>query len=1524
MPETVTLRDSEGRAYGVPQERVASYLAQGFRPETSEEGIERIASDTFAEEHGGAGGAIGSAITGGLSGLTLGASDLALSGLGADRMVRHMEAEHPYATGGGMVAGALLPTVLTGGAAAGEEAAGIGARILAHSPAGLAGRAGRAVAELGEGAGLVGRVAAGTAGAAAEGALYGGGQYLTETALNDKPLSAEGFVAGMGHGALFAAPIGAGGTLASATLQRARALFPRSEVSAAAAAGVKEQASGALAQTVRDGDAMVQAAQRKLSDIDAGIGMAQTGETTTRRVFGGADPQALADQVSGAAARQEVAQALEGYQQARTQFEDWIATEADPAFAAAFGKLEENRPALDRMLAHADQGDLEDLLGTMRGGSRDEELQAAMRRTLDEPDVLGAGGIPVGEFGAPGARGIKTPEELQRALEGSAPEAAPAIAPEDATGAGGPRALRAQGTPPGGVPAQEIVERGMAEQPATAVGKRPAAAEPGRIEVNDVGGQRMRATMPDGSTRDLGTSGADDFLAEQMPPGFRPAKVQTHRDFIVEHGLPATAADVAKLDENAIYIAKPSEIAKHDVWGDPLKGANRERILKGWSEGEKLPPIDAFVTPEGRIYIEDGNHRLAAAALTDRPVAIRFKDGTGYRPHGEAAEIGARLRGETPGARLNREAGDDLLAALSGTKAAIDKGTELADIGGKEAAATRAEQLLRHPDTAERFMAKAGARDAAEGFRTKATGTDLDTFFRDLTAPKTRDAYVAANIQRAMREEGSHAAALAKVEREWAERVTAELREERAAVLEYEGGHSRADAERMARDEVAKLTREHGTETASPGEPVVWESKKNLKRVEAAKKAADASVERLREIHSAVASNLPQELQTAWKEEGYKFLRDESARIRGMKDRINAASKISEAFTEKYGSASETMRGYEGDRFYRRAEIEAKHAESWVKEQERKYYAALERAAKATDPAERAAAEQESQVIKRQLTQVGARPGARAGAADAAQAFRAQALEAPAAAEPEVGDATMGRILAKHGLGEPAPPPTEPDSLAARILRNEGRPSAIAPTAPVSDAAVAGEGKLPGPMTKAEIAEQRARFRAIAPEQRAARAIMRHNGKGADMGPALAREAKVIGDMEGASARLADALGSEAPPTAVTSAKAFHEATAKAQERAAASSAKLGADLQNKVPAMTGGTHATVVDDDVAKALRRHESSAAAASAAPAAGAGGSGLGSKAADLGSALEVMRAIGMHVPAISHIPVIGPILGLWLKARAVMGILGRKGGSIGKSTEGLIASKAAAVQDRIAKATGALLEGGARAAGKASHLAGPAVLLAGSLFPGGGKSKGDDARDLFEARSNDITRAMQPGAIDQAIAQRFPTSDPAMHDAIVAQVQRGIAFLDSKRPKQTVLPGVLPGDGTWRPSMAAIDEFAKFVHAVNDPVSVLEDLAKGHPSAEGAETLRVVYPQLYQYAQKQLLAAAPEMARTLPYSRRVMLSILYQIPVDGTMQPSHAQFLQTPAPPAAAPKAPAITGPLRLGQQTLSPLDQRAGA
>lgn len=1630
----------------MPQEQVASYLQQGFRPESDEEGIERNTAETFHEQHGGLGGAIASGVAGGLSGLTLGGSDLALSALGAGRTLQHIEAEHPYAAGGGQIAGAILPTALTAGAAAPEEAAGIGARILAHSPAALAGKVGHGIAELGEGAGLAGRALAGTAGAAAEGGLFGGGQYLTETALQDKPLSAEGFVAGMGHGALFAAPIGGAGTLAEGVLQRAKSLFPRSEVSEAAAAGVKEQAASSIAQTVRDGDQMAAAAERKLSDVEAKDQMAQAGETATRRVFGAADPQALGDQVTGAVDRQQITQALEGYQQARQQFEDWIATEADPE--------------LERALAGLHPGDLQ----------------------------TPAEAVPVGEFGAPGARGIKSSEELERAAAGERSE--PRFAggtPQGDQPATAQLRRPAMGTPveAGAIPAQEIVQRGMAGE-GTAVGRRPGtpsgpagvpplgesagegtavgkratppaeSIEPQRQElraaldrgyhVDSDGQPHLSVEAQEGVRRDIdGTLqqyglhhrlGDADYSAsvlidhpEQTNEALRLTEGrhgELHQEVTDHPGLIVLAPEQAKLfAEHARLDAgglrnlgrealAGDEAAQNKLWASHVVtheslhgyGPNVEhelhrpaieelttemaaRRITGDMHGipsAKASPLEAYgnlIDPivTGIAKVTGKSEAEAYAALESASLKFKGLSGTMSPDHAihYVAEQAARELGATdaqPIAQSIYKASKEMrehppqvaeraLHGEAGTATASGAGfgaiPDRAAIGAHE---TPHDDYLEHTVPAHATpldddaygewkadLRKRISRDEKEtslyytGTASNSINKHLKAggvFENELPVIRDLDSMVAKGAQdkpvqlyRGVRGRRAREAfdALSPGDRFMDGGYGSSSTEKDIAfgygsihlTIDVPAGYPAAPAPSSTGFEFEVLLR-RGTQydVISKAEQdgnlllhvrVVPSELPELETFASGTKAPDVlPIQRIAKPATMAASDdLLGQLQGTASKLGAGedlvamgaparagYLSDKEARTAEAAEHFRGKALAARAERAGMGDAAApwnegfepTGGGYEGSRMA--AEERAAQAEhqaavvgrrAGVGEARRGY-----RVAQAEPPVVAASAE---------------RVGDKTTAFDIADSgLRFNPSTRTYHGEPEVGQATMGRILAKHGLAEPvgggaAAVHAEPDALAARILRNAkaaGNPTTEEAAARMPKVELPAEvtHEPPRPMTKQEIADQRQRFRTIAPERRAAKAIMRHNGKNADMGPSLARGAKAIGDMENASAKLADVLGTEAPSTAAQNAGAYRTAVGQQNERAAASSAKAAADLKGKVPPELGGTGAT---PDI-------------------------GLGGKLADAGSALEVLRAIGAHVPAVSHIPVIGPVLGLWLKARAVMGILGRKGGSIGKSTEGVIAAKAAATRDRIVAATGAILNGASKAAGKATHLAGAAALLGGQLFPGGEKPKSDKPRDLYQARMDEIVRAQSPGAIDQAIAQRYPTSDPDLHDAVVAQVQRGISFLATKAPKQTVLPGVLPGDGTWQPSMAAIEEFGKYVHAVNDPVSVLEDLAKGHVYAEGAETLKAVYPQLYQYAQKELLQAAPEMAKTLPYPRRVMISILYGIPVDGTLNPSHAQYLQIPAPPAPAPKGPATSGSLRLGQQMMSPLDQRA--
>ena len=412
----------------------------------------------------------------------------------------------------------------------------------------------------------------------------------------------------------------------------------------------------------------------------------------------------------------------------------------------------------------------------------------------------------------------------------------------------------------------------------------------------------------------------------------------------------------------------------------------------------------------------------------------------------------------------------------------------------------------------------------------------------------------------------------------------------------------------------------------------------------------------------------------------------------------------------------------------------------------------------------------------------------------------------------------------------------------------------------------------------------------------------------------LAEAAQVIGRHEEAAAELAEALGPAAPPSAKARAAGYREA-------AGAQEAKVGAA-------------AAGLADDVAKAGAQDIAQAAAKGTPSALG--------KAADLGSALEILQLMGVSgLPSAEDIPVIGPVLGLYLKARAAAAVFRRMGGKVPLTAETTIAARAASTRTRMAGAVQKMLDVGATATRRATPAAGGVGgILSHKLFDDGEpgqrrrKSKSDDIQQLVDERLDEIARAQRPGAVRDAIRKRLRPSDPDLENEIVAAKERKLAYYGKVAPRPTQLPTMLKGDGEWKVSKAQAASFARTIEAGEDPAGVLERLAdSGDVSYEGAAVLREVYPALYREAQMTLLERSADLQAKLPYTRRIALSIMFQVPVDGTMEPKFLAFLRSAAPGSATAQqppaqgspapTPTVAGSVRASDRAQTSLDRRAG-
>lgn len=414
-------------------------------------------------------------------------------------------------------------------------------------------------------------------------------------------------------------------------------------------------------------------------------------------------------------------------------------------------------------------------------------------------------------------------------------------------------------------------------------------------------------------------------------------------------------------------------------------------------------------------------------------------------------------------------------------------------------------------------------------------------------------------------------------------------------------------------------------------------------------------------------------------------------------------------------------------------------------------------------------------------------------------------------------------------------------------------------------------------------------------------AISKALGASKDVNEDIADLAPKITRYEAAKAAITESLAEKAPPDAVQHAQAFRQA----QESAEAATAQNTAETAESINKLQRGVPAQKV------------------------AGGGKALLKTASNVGTGYELLRDLGVPLPDPKSVPVIGPLLSMYLKAKVWSRLLRGKGGIFAETAEGTIAAKAAATRQRIANAVDTMLGGTAKVAAKAAELAGP-MALAHKLFDDGQKQpyssqpNSGSLEDNYQARLAELTAALKPGAIDSAVKSRIHTSDPTITNAIITAETQKAQYLYNTAPKPDGPP--MPGQPQRLPSKAEIEDWSHVVAAAQDPAKVFEKVAAGGRARPSEiDCVNNCYPNLMAEAQKRFVEKIAKLDKPLPYTRRVAVSMLTGIPLDSTMTPDHAAFLQQGfSTPAAMPTPPlphpSLSGNISLGQQSLTRLDK----
>jgi hypothetical protein len=1440
MPQ---LRAPDGSIVNVPDEQASTLLAGGYQPVN----IAEAGAVTAAEERptSGALAPIGAAASSFLSGATLGLSDLALKGMldqGAYKRLAADREAHPFVSGAGQLAGALVggPTpagALNEATAAASAGRGIGARIAAD---------------------------------AAAGSVYSAGAYLSDSALSDREMSAEGLRAALGAGFEFGAAGGAAALGIEKGTIAARRMFSRLSDGTERAANEAEQAWRAKHQaTLEANDAAAEMARAKLAETSLARQQAQLAQQRAAAGLadarlpqpvapveapggipgaGGAAPGApvppgsaavpappLDEQIAGvlndrahvglqpgvvdpraAAIDQQAAELLAQRGGEATQVTGPSFKPGDPGFRFAYSSKGGGGNALDLLAEQpgvVTRGPAE--LGRVPGSLPPEaeaELTAALRdhdaarSELDDllarigaPEVqspaLVRQAVPVGEFGAPGAGGFKSQDELARLAAGTGQDEGAIASRADITGAGGPRALRggARGTP--------------VEQPPTAVGKRPPAAAVEHPPAGEAAVESdLPAAMPTSNPKRVAAAKKAAAASLERRREIHsaaasnlPQELQLAWD---KEGYKFMQEEAARIRGKKDPISAASDISeafaeKYGSASETGKGYEGDRYHRRLEIEAKHS--ESWAKEQGRRFNQEAKRAEAARVSDQADQLAQIAEGS-KRSIDDVTELFHEraaiheFEGGTPRADAERMALDDVANMMRGTseRAAapatdtltgqlrdmqqkLGAGEDLVAMGEPARDAYRAAKAERTAAAAEHFRGRAiAAREARAGAVAAGEtpnpfhepiggGPEMDQFFRNLTAPKTRDAYVAQNIGRAMREEGSHAAGLARLEREWAERGAA--------------GQVAVSA------------------------PSSWR---------------DFQAERMAE-----------------------YMRSEGGHAGAMK-----------RLGKEWG------------------EVKAAR-DRGVRQLEQAHDAAMERAATATDPAERAEASQEAQVIEQQLTAVGARPGA---------------VEDVAAVAPVVTRYERASARLAEALGEEAPPAAKEAAQAFRAAEDAADRKTLDRATRAIDDHVEGtrSGKRP------PVVDQR-------PVTSAADWNDQRVKQG--LGDALAPPARG----EAANPRIA----------AAKTAKLRADAGL-AHARAAETEAKIGAGTSKRTAA---------------------EYRAAAEAERPGAIATAPAESSR---LGSVLTAVAAAGeLGIPGIPHpkdIPVVGPLLSLWTKYRIAKAMVGRFAGRVAATGDARAAAFAARAKDKVAAAVDRTLGLAAEVAPKArAPIVATAAVLGHRLIDDGEPDapKGASAQELAAVRIREIAAAAsRPDLVVGMVRQQLGgVTDPDLITAAEQVLMQQFQHLAGVMPK---LPPPNPyARQQFVPSPAAAADLADRIGVMHDPASAFSD-----PNPAKADALANFYPKLFAVAQQRLAERASELKEPMSNRQQLIASLIFRVPVATSMEPGRLAVLQsahvalrtamqpTSAPQPDAPPTPAVAQPTNLNQLYQTGADRRA--
>lgn len=213
----------------------------------------------------------------------------------------------------------------------------------------------------------------------------------------------------------------------------------------------------------------------------------------------------------------------------------------------------------------------------------------------------------------------------------------------------------------------------------------------------------------------------------------------------------------------------------------------------------------------------------------------------------------------------------------------------------------------------------------------------------------------------------------------------------------------------------------------------------------------------------------------------------------------------------------------------------------------------------------------------------------------------------------------------------------------------------------------------------------------------------------------------------------------------------------------------------------------------------------------------------------------------------------------------------------------------VQRAVSRVDERIAKGVASAAGESVSKAAPSVPHNFGTYDQKIKAV-QDASQNMPAHAQSVAQAIGP------MAQHAPSIAASLQTGAL----RATIFLANAAPKPKPLNPLMPHAGMIPVSDHDKAVFSRTFEAVHDPVSVLNDVAKGTITPEQPAAIQAAHPALKAHMDTKLKNYLATATGPVPYKNAVGISIFLGTPADPTLQPQNVAMLQQTFAPGQGPK------------------------